>query len=144
MSGKEVIVKSGRGMVKGYSPDLIRSGGLGPCIAVGIYDYFSKSGYMMHEVDYSCIDFGSKIEMLKRDYGSLNNLKVFAAGNSIFSLDKLEQKDLELSSRYFVEEMLVKYFPVGNIEFNWLDDDVVGELFLDTKTGIFSLDDLIF
>jgi|TARA_Y100000310_G_scaffold161135_1_gene161092 chemotaxis receptor (MCP) glutamine deamidase CheD len=42
-------------MKKAYYPDSIGSGGLGPCIAISIYDFKTRSGYMMHESDFQKI-----------------------------------------------------------------------------------------
>ena len=127
-------------MKKANSPDILRSGGLGPCIAIGIYDSKTKSGYMMHGLDFQSDDLDGKIQEIKKDYGNLTELQIFAVGNSLDSFDNEEQREYEIINRPFVEQILRKYFQDSQLQIKWIHDDHCAELFLDTSTGEFELD----
>ena len=127
-------------MKKANFPDTLRSGGLGPCTAIGVYDSKTKSGYMMHEIDFQDADLDGKIQEIKRDYGDLTGLEIFVVGNSLDSFDDEEQREYEISKRPYVEQTLRKYFQDSQLQIRWILDDHCAELFLDTSTGEFKLD----
>lgn len=124
-------------MKKANSPDILESGGLGPCIAIGVYDSKTKSGYMIHELDYADLD--RKIREIKRDYCDLRRLKIFVVGNSLDSFGSKEQREYEISKRPCIEQTLRKYFQDSQLQIRWTPDDYCAELFLDTSTGEFKL-----
>lgn len=136
MHSEEIIVEQFE-MKKANFPDILRSGGLGPCIAIGLYDSKTRSGYMMHEVDYTDLD--RKIREIKRDYCDLRRLKIFVVGNSLDSLGSEEQREYEISKRPHIEQILKKYFQGSQLQIKWMHDNHCAELFLDTSTGIFKL-----
>ena len=127
-------------MKKANYPDTLRSGGLGPCIAIGVYDPKSKSGYMMHEGNFQYEDLDGAIQVIERDYGDLSSLKVFATGNSLSSYDDdEEQREYEIANRPFVEQILNKYFQASQLQIEWMPDDVTADLYLYTSNGEFDL-----
>ena len=127
-------------MKKANYPDTLSSGGLGPCIAIGVYDPKTRTGYMMHEPHFQYPDLDGKINEIRGDYGDLTRLRVFAAGNSLASDDDAKQRDFERSDRPYVEQTLRKYFQDSQLQIRWMPDDHSAELFLDTSTGEFELD----
>jgi hypothetical protein len=133
---------------KAEHPAILRSGGLGPGTAIGIYNKKNKTGYMLHEACFLYANLEESLEKIKKDYTNLDNLKVYVTGNSLSSDDTKEQRNFELENRTYVENTLKKYFNSKQIKFDWLEDDLTTELILDLKTGKFStevehLEDLI-
>jgi len=126
-------------MKKASYPDTLSSGGLGSCIAIGVYDPKTRSGYMMHEPIFQYANLDEKIQEIKRDYGNLARLKLFVAGNSL-SWDDAEQREFERSDRPYVERILRKYFQNSQLQIKWTPDNHIAELFLDTSSGEFDLD----
>ena len=127
-------------MEKGEYPAVLQSGGLGPCIAIGFYDPKTRSGYMMHEPGMRHTDLSGRIQQIKRDYGGLSKLEVFVTGNSLSSNDDDTQREYVRSDRLFVEKIIKKYFRKSQVQIQWLPDNHIGELYLDTTTGQFSLE----
>ena len=123
------------------SPDALKSGGVGPCIAIAVYDPLTQSGYMMHEASFILADLGDTLRKIERDYGGLKRLKVCAFGSGIPSsllpgtLPDLADRILEI--RAFVEATLREYFDESQIKTRWLEKGWVGELFLHTSSGQF-------
>jgi|TARA_Y100000310_G_scaffold191260_1_gene191261 hypothetical protein len=122
-------------MKKVNYPNTLWSGGLGPCIGIGIYDPKTRSGYMMHEPHFQYVDLDDKIRQIQEDYGDLSRLKVLAAGNSLASDDDAHQRNFEKSNRPFVEQTLRKYFGNSQLQIRWAPDDYWTEMFLETSTG---------
>ena len=56
-------------MKKANYPDTLVSGGMGPCIAIGVYDPKTRSGYMMHEPDFLSVDLSGKLQEIQRISG---------------------------------------------------------------------------
>lgn len=131
-------------MRKAFFPDILKAGGLCPCIAIGIYDPQTKSGYMMHEPSFRYANLDTKIQEIRADYGDLSKLKVFAAGNSLSSEDDEQQREREKAERSFVEHVLKKYFTGEQIHIEWTADDMIAELILDTSEGKFYLEIMTF
>ena len=126
-------------MKKANFPDTLLAD-LGPCIAIGVYDPKTRSGYMMHEPHFQYANLDGKIDEIRRDYGDLTRLKVFAAGNSLASDDHAEQREFERSNRQYVEQTLRKYFQDSQLQIRWMPDDHSCGLYLHTSTGEFELD----
>ena len=127
-------------MKKAHYPDILRSGGLGPCIAIGVYDPNTRSGYMMHEPHFQYAKLDEKIQKILRDYKDASRLKIFVAGNSLSSHDDNTQRGFEMSNRPHVERCMKKYFQDSQVRIQWVPDDHCAELYLDTSTGKFTLD----
>jgi len=127
-------------MEKANYPDILRSSGLGPCIAIGFYDPQTRSGYMTHEAHYQYADLDGQIQEIQGDYGDLSRLKVCAIGNSMEKDMDKEEREFAISSRPHVEQILRKYFDDSQIQFKWMPDDYNAELTLDTLTGEFDVD----
>ncbi len=113
------------------------SGGLGPCIAVAVYHPATRSGYMLHEHH---ADIDAKIKKIKDDYRDLSRVRVFVTGNSWLSSDDAEQRAFEKSSRADVERIINLYFNQKQTKFDWLADNLCGELYLYTSSGKFIVD----
>lgn len=136
MEVEEINVGVGE-MNKAYSPDILRTEGLGPCIAVAVYDPVTESGYMIHALPHTSLE--SKIKEIRDDYGDLTRLRVFVTGNSLSlnSCQGAEQGGDDLSDRPYVEGIIKRNFNRRRIKIQWLPDCHCGELCLDTSTGKF-------
>ena len=126
-------------MKKANYPDTLLAN-LGPCIAIGVYDPKTRSGYMMHEPHFQYADLDRKINEIVGDYGDSTRLRVFAAGNSLTSDDDAKQREFERSNRPYVEQTLRKYFHDSQLQIRWMPDDHCCGLYLHTSTGEFELD----
>ena len=121
-------------------PDVISSGGLGPCIAVGFYNSKLKEGYMVHEPcfhDSKSLD--RIINSIKSDGTNLNDLTVYATGNSISCYDDETQKKYNLADRVYVESVLKSFFSKSQLTIKWAKKDTTSELYLDTLKEQFLL-----
>ncbi len=122
---------------KAENPQIISSGGMGPCISIGIYDPITKRGYMRHQ---NSPDNDSEMEdfIIKTltECFNANILDVYVAGGA-------EGKFAEgvLDSRIYVEELLLKYFDKDQIKTKWSKYDTTTELILNCKTGKFKVVD---
>jgi len=134
-------------MEKAECPDILASGGLGPCIAIGVYDLQSKSGYMMHDPQFEEEDLEERIKIIREDYKDLSRLSLFVAGNAFsagLELGKAGFKGIPreriYASRELVINFLKKYFKDSQMKVQWLPDNYTGELYLDTSTGKFTFE----
>ncbi|MCW3084226.1 MAG: hypothetical protein JWP12_1592 [Bacteroidetes bacterium] len=122
---------------KAESPQIISSGGMGPCISVAISDPIGKCGYMRHqsnpENDNDLEDF---IIKSLAECSNVNIVKVYAAGGA-----EGEDADHVLDSRKYVLELLSKYFIKSQIKIKWSKHEGVAELVLDTGKGKFKVRD---
>ena len=141
MESREIYVGMGE-IEKATFPDMLRSGGLGPCVAVAFYHPQSRSGYLLHEHYTDEAKLEANLAILKRDYGDLSSLLVFATGNSLSSYGNgnAEQTHFDLCIRRQVEQMLARHFTKSQIRVEWLPDQHSGELYLDTATGNFKVE----
>ncbi len=141
MDLETINVDDGEMKKANYPDELVAH--LGPCIAIGVYDPITKSGYLMHESHFPDVDLDGKIQKIKKDYEDLSRLKVFAAGNSFISgfespeIEK-KQKEFEQSSRPHVEKVLRYYFKEFQIK--WVPDNYCASFYLHTETGKFELE----
>ena len=120
--------------------DVLQSGGLGPCIAIGIYDYQKKCGHMMHEANWHVdANLDERIEEILKQVGDKKKLEIYVLGNSRDTDDDNEMQEFVLENRKYVRCILLKIFQKKQIKFNWLTDDTVGDLILDTGTGKFEV-----
>jgi len=67
-------------MKKIKHPKKVASGGVGPCLALGIYNPLDKSGYIVHDVDPKANDLESQLKKIKKDYKDLTEVRVAATG----------------------------------------------------------------
>ncbi|MDO8510725.1 MAG: hypothetical protein Q7S55_01015 [Nanoarchaeota archaeon] len=146
MEAEELYVEVGE-MTKAHSPDSLWTDGLGPCIAVAVYDPVTKSGYLMHALPHTSLE--PKIEEMSKDYGDLSRLRVFVTGNSMSFYNGIRQDKFDLSERSYVEGIMTKYFNKRRTTIQWLPDNHCGELHLDTSTGKFkagseTMDELLY
>ena len=138
MEAEQIYVEVGE-MTKAQSPDTLWTDGLGPCIAVAVYDPVTKSGYMMHT--FLHVSLEPQIQKIKNDYGDLSRLRVFVTGDSMSLYGGVRQDDdFDLSGRSYVEEIITNYFDKRRTTIQWLPDDQCGELHLDTSTGKFKVE----
>lgn len=136
MEAEEINVGMGE-LKKALYPDILCSGGLGPCIAVAVYDPVTRSGYMLHEHH---PNIEAKIKEIQKDYQDLSRVQVFVTGNSLFSDFDAEQTAFERSFRADVEKIISQYFNQRQTEIQWLADNLCGELYLYTSSGKFIVD----
>lgn len=116
----------------------LNSGGLGPCIAIAIYNRKTRHGFMIHhpnlDVDRILEDLLPKVIS---KLGRASSLKVEVAGCAVDRLDKVMDSKC-LSARSYVEQQLQNNFLSENIRIEWSDPGDITELTLDTQSGIFS------
>ncbi len=136
MEAEEIEVRMGE-LKKAFYPNILCSGGLGPCIAVAVYHPATRSGYMLHEHH---ADIEAKIIEIKRDYRDLSRVRVFVTGNSLFSDFDAEQRAFERSFRADAERIINQYFNQRQTKIQWLADNLCGELYLYTSSGKFIVD----
>ncbi|MBR9692270.1 hypothetical protein GOV06_05805 [Candidatus Woesearchaeota archaeon] len=130
---EEIIVKDD--WRKASNPDILKSGGLGPCIAIGVYDPNTKTGYMVHIPGMSDENLSKFLEVVKNDYPNLDDLIVEAFGAGMDDCEDKEYHEYLKLDRKYVEKKLSKLFK--NLVCDWLPNNCVGELILDTHTGEF-------
>lgn len=115
-----------------YSED-IRSGGMGPCVSVFIYNVESKVTYAchytspdIHELD----DFKEMIDSALYDFRNSKEIKIFVSGAI------LSEKD-SLVKRGFVENILRRNFTKNtDFIFKWPGTDVdMVEVVFEPETG---------
>ncbi len=70
-------------MKKARCPNILVSEGIGPCIAIALYDEKTKSGYMMHQPNFEPKNLESKIGNIREDYKDLGRLRVLVTGSSM-------------------------------------------------------------
>jgi chemotaxis receptor (MCP) glutamine deamidase CheD len=119
-------------------PNVISSGGLGPCIAVGIYDKKSRSGYMMHKAG---ADNDKDLEVFLRDTlksTTKEDLKVWVCGG-VIDVDDGDEADVQ-SARNHVINLIEEYFEKEQVSINWAKPRTITELILNTETGKFTIE----
>jgi len=136
METEEIEVGMGE-LKKALYPNILCSGGLGPCIAVAVYHPATRSGYMLHEHH---ADIEAKIKEIQRDYRDLSRVQVYVTGNSSLSSLDTEQRAFERYFRVDVEKIINQYFNQRQTTFEWLADNLCGELYLYTSSGKFIVD----
>ncbi len=122
------------------SPEIICSNGMGPCIAVGIYDPIQKAGSMIHQPSPNHSNDMEEfiINSLKRYNKDL--VKVYACGGAILTGESDVDIDNTNEARLHVEDLLNKYFSTSQFIIRWSNIDVTSELFLDTSNGKFEIE----
>lgn len=122
------------------SPNLIRSGGLGPCIAIGAYNHILKKGYMVHDPCPSVSGMIPRfIEKVTRKCGDISEVVLYATGAAPEKIPPDLKENIE-ENREFVRTELLKFFKPEQVIFDWTDMGYSNELFLDTRTGEFYTD----
>ncbi len=97
-------------------PNSLISEGIGPCIAIGIYDRLNRKGYLIHEPDPLSEKMTRFINMVLRQ-SILANLIVKVTGGSIFD-DDIDPEGV-INSRREIEGIIHLYFNGSNIIFDW-------------------------
>jgi hypothetical protein len=119
-------------------PDILKSGGLEPCIAIGLYDPETRSGYGYHYIPGSrYTELRKMIASARNVYHDLSGLAVFIGGNSLDSDEDADSLESSLAERLRIRKLLGRYFKDSQIQVRWLPNDSSGELFLDTMAGEF-------
>lgn len=141
---REIKVEMNEGMKKVRYPNILRSGGLGPCVAFALYDARTRSGYMAHDLEFHSFEMEKRLKLIKKDYGSIARLQVYVTGNSIWSKDNQDQRDFEMRERELYESFLRKNFVERRTYVDWSPPDIMRELILDTKVPEFRVEDINF
>jgi hypothetical protein len=120
------------------APRKLFSGGLGPCCAVAFYSRKKRLGYMIHA---NIMTDSEWISAFQYGISSMNenpcDLVVVAGGNSLWSYDDDEQREYEFSIRISIIRNLLRIFDLTQLNFFWAPENHMGELILDTQTGLF-------
>lgn len=127
-------------MEKEFYPNILNSGGLGPCVAIGIYNPNERSGYMIHHPMPYKDNLNSFFKVIKKDYKNTSNLKIYVTGNSPSETDDLTQ-DEHYSLRTLVEESIENNFESSKLRYDWTDDlNCITSLILDLEKEKFSVE----
>ena len=126
--------------VKSTSPNIIVSGGLGPCIAVGAI--YKAVGYMVHfhSISFSEWDLKSLVDLLitlNKEIKNKSKLKIYIAGAGSDPGDSKEEKKLMIKDRNVTLETIAKHKLSDNLEkVEWRKTSYMSqELVLDLKDG---------
>jgi len=122
------------------SPDILFSGGLGPCVAIAVYNPHIKTGYMMHEPNLGIRRNSLKefISAIKRETTNMLELKVCATGSSPFYDGEGLLIDCK-ESRRIAEDTIRKEFQKKNVRIEWTPQNFSSALSLYTETGKFEI-----
>jgi hypothetical protein len=121
---------------KACKGDVLTSGGMGPCISIVIYNPKSKCAFMMHEPSWIMDGkLEKKLKDIIKQLGGAENLKAYAAGNSISSDEEEEQQNDTKENRGYVKEQFLKFFKEEDIWTQWSNDDSISEMTFYTATG---------
>ncbi|MFW6024728.1 MAG: hypothetical protein ACOCRX_00130 [Candidatus Woesearchaeota archaeon] len=136
---KEVFVEMFL-MEKEFSPNILNSGGLGPCVAIGFYNPNEKSGYMLHHPMPYKDNLDNYFNEIKEDYKDTSNLEIYVTGNSPSMSDDINQID-HYNLRELIEESLTDYFYDSKLNYDWTDDyNCITNLILDLEKGHFEVE----
>ncbi len=131
---------------KATCPDVLKSGGLGPCIAIGVYNPSDRSGYMLHEADPQTTNYLMEfLRTIEADYGGMDGLRVRVGGNSLSNADTIDRslREYQKCNRIYVKNTLLNYFERRRIIFRRAPDDNNCELVLDLQKGSFDYDSVL-
>jgi hypothetical protein len=124
-------------MKKAFSPDILYSGLVRPCTCIGLYDFSSKSGYMIHVPEVEIQDLKTKLNRVLADYGYLSSLKIQVIGAATSYLESGIIKKDTLRNRIAAEKILDRKFSNSCINIDWFKEDHEGDLTLDISEGNF-------
>jgi len=114
--------------------EIVHSGQLNPCIAIGIYNPKTKRGYLIHQPHMLNINLSEEIETIGRVEGDLSEIKVVAAGNSLLS-GEISNKESGVNREYVLDVLFSSLkkagAPENSVQYRWLQDNFVGDLFVD-------------
>jgi len=121
------------GYERARAPDILESGGLGPCIAVGAI--YGDQGYMVHclSVNSELIPLDNLLSDLRKNVQDLDNLRIYIAGAGIDSNDEYEREIMagrkktldKITDAGYRERVIIK----------WAKGDSIQELILDLSKG---------
>jgi len=125
------------------SPEVIASGGLGPCIAIGIFDSGKKIGYMIHEAN--ALHDGNIPAFLDTilEKSKSKNLILYAIGGGMIpkTMDGWEYTNEEIfAARAYAQREIEKRFDPNNVTIEWNDSMSTVELYLDAGAGEFNIE----
>jgi hypothetical protein len=116
--------------------DYISSGGLGPCIGIGILNKRKRTGYMLHYTDFKNEDkLETVLYKIIQHLEDKNSLKIYVTGSSFSESDDDAERCEE--NRNYVKSALLSTFKRRQIIFDWLKPNQVTELIMDVDNGIF-------
>ena len=113
---------------KANAPDILTSGGLGPCICVGAI--YNKKGYMTHFVPGAGLyELDQLLDDLKRDVKRKSSLKIYVAGgelepiNENRPIDKTkENNETQIEYRKLTLDRIADYgFKPAEVRWGWPD-----------------------
>lgn len=122
-------------------PDILYSGGIGPCITVGLWHPSQRAGYMIHDHSLEST-LPALLSGLEKEGKKLSTMHACVVGASLY-VDlpdtREEMQKLLQGNKDFVERTLGSKFPKKNLQFHWLEPHYEAELYLDTGLGKFLL-----
>jgi hypothetical protein len=110
------------------APNILTSGGLGPCICVGAI--YKKKGYMTHFVTGAGLcELNRLLDDLKRDVKTKSSLKVYVAGGELRGAKINSVDETQIEYRKLTLDRIADYgFKTTEVRWNWPDS--TQELFL--------------
>lgn len=124
------------------SPTIISSGGLGPCVAIGVFDEVKLKGYMAHLQDPDQSDELDKFLNYALEETGNRTLTVWVTGAAIENEDDDVMIDEIMATRKYVENELAERIPNSKLTIAWSSDNCINELYLSTSSGEFEVEKL--
>ena len=121
---------------KAEFPDILNSGVLEPCIAIGFLAKDQGIGYMLHQPHVEGTQLESQVASIEREIGTLSNLHVAVTGGSLSNRDT-DSWLYQYEDRKYVETTLAKYFKTDQLDIRWAGNDSVTKLILDLMRETF-------
>jgi hypothetical protein len=122
---------------------IIRTGGMGPCIGIGILNNTNKECLLIHEPN-AHVNFdieGHIINFISRQ--TPENFTVYITGGAIDGNDLDDDfginEGVELSREY-VQGIIESIFPINTITINWNKTSDIAELIYDSRLGTFEVE----
>jgi hypothetical protein len=113
----------------------IYSGGLGPCIAIAVYNRRQKKAWMIHHPN---MDSNQPLDTFfkKATQGTkIKNLTIFVTGCSIDGIESESDRHCRLARQY-TEEILAKWFTEEQVVISWSEPGALTEMIIDTHDDI--------
>lgn len=140
MWGDIIDVAEEGGIASAVSGETLKSGGLGPCIAIGIFNPIKLKATMLHEANFAMDnELDNILEEVIADLGNKKRLIVHVIGNSISTNEGKEQKEYQIANREYVEDILANYFDPSQVTIEWTEPNNTSELTIEIDEGRFEV-----
>lgn len=133
--GKTIEVDQGE-VKKAQPPDVVETGGLGPCVGIFIYDPVTKQAIAAHFTDPIQDEkiFSEMLDEVDQIFPDKQRLRVYIGGGGPLEEESLDETK---ETRSFVkEEIKRRGFQKAQVKIRWTDDSLeTVQMRLTTETG---------